>query len=121
MEELIISLQFFSLVQDVQNGWSVFLQFFKTENERVNSSRFCQDVKFNVVVLQNTSNKLNVLKCAPLVQYNYISSFNVSINLFPVEALLMPLLSSLFKLRKQVWRDSSMSTRGDSEKTRALH
>ena len=29
----------------------------------------------------------------------------------------MPLLSSLFKLRKQVWRDPSMSTRGNSEKT----
>jgi len=28
----------------------------------------------------------------------------------------MPLLSSLFKLSKQVWRDSSMSTRGESEK-----
>lgn len=72
MEELIISLQFFSLVRDVQNGRSVFYQFFKTENERVNSSRFCPDVKFDVVVLQNTSNKLNVLKCAPLVQYNII-------------------------------------------------
>ena len=74
MEELIISLQFFRLVQDVQNGWSVILQFIKTENERVNSSRVCQDVKFNVAVLQSTSNKLNVLKCAPLLQYNYISS-----------------------------------------------
>ena len=48
MEELIISLQFFSLIQEVQNGRSVFLHFIKTENERVNSSRYCQDVKFNV-------------------------------------------------------------------------
>ena len=47
-------------------------QFFKTENERVNSSRFCQDVKFDVAVLQTTSNKLNVIKCAPLVQYDYL-------------------------------------------------